>query len=298
MAVSHVKSNAIADWTGTVTIFNSQGLSVTTVATNLVRPADWNSAHNLFYTLTGNTNGVSTLSGTNIVFQGEGAVTLRGSNSSIGISISTADTTASFFFPYSARMMGTVAPISTGRPNQPLFVPLVMPNVQFQSAGVLFKMSNSTNSTGSITLSMFLAYYTRNGDTLSMLESTSTTRGITFSGSVNNSTMNATRLLPVAWTKTITAGNYWWGFLYRSTTAGAGGANASLIDIAVSGGTSGTYSGLFGVANNSTAQMFIGQGRYSTTSNALPGSVAFTEIIGSDTNFCRPFVFVLLSQSV
>ena len=60
MAVSHVKSNTVADWTGTVTVGNSTGGTQTIAATNLVRPGDWNSAHNQFYTLSGNTTNAST----------------------------------------------------------------------------------------------------------------------------------------------------------------------------------------------------------------------------------------------
>jgi hypothetical protein len=60
MAVQHVFSNAVAD--GTVT--------------SIVRPSDWNSYHNQQVTLAGNTAGQSTISGTNIVFQGGNNVTL------------------------------------------------------------------------------------------------------------------------------------------------------------------------------------------------------------------------------
>lgn len=45
-------------------------------ATSVVRPSDWNSGHNQFVTLSGNTAGQSTISGTNIVYQGGNNVTL------------------------------------------------------------------------------------------------------------------------------------------------------------------------------------------------------------------------------
>lgn len=86
MAIVHVFNNAAVDFTGTVTGFNSQGSTATLAATNLVRPSDWNSAHNQLYTLTGNTNNASTASGTNVVFSGGNNITLVGSGSVIGIS--------------------------------------------------------------------------------------------------------------------------------------------------------------------------------------------------------------------
>lgn len=83
MAVSHIKSDTIADFTGTITGFNSQGSTVTIAATDLVRPVDWNSAHNQFYTLSGNTTNASTASGTNVVFSAAGNLTIGGSTGTI-----------------------------------------------------------------------------------------------------------------------------------------------------------------------------------------------------------------------
>ena len=83
MAISHVKSNPVADFTGTVTVFNSAGQTTTTLASALVRPSDWNSAHNQFLTISGNTAGVSTMSGTNIVLQGGANVTLSANGASL-----------------------------------------------------------------------------------------------------------------------------------------------------------------------------------------------------------------------
>jgi hypothetical protein len=45
ITVSHAKSNTIADWSGTVTVANSTGGSTTAAASDLVRPVDWNSGH-------------------------------------------------------------------------------------------------------------------------------------------------------------------------------------------------------------------------------------------------------------
>ena len=80
MAVSHIKSNTIADFTGTVTVFNSAGATASANATDLVRPSDWNSGHNQYLTLSGNTANLSVLSGTNIVLQGGNNVTLSGAS--------------------------------------------------------------------------------------------------------------------------------------------------------------------------------------------------------------------------
>ena len=67
MAISHAYTNRIPDGTNT----------------NIVRPSDWNSAHNQYYTLSGNTLGVSTVSGTNVVLQGGGNVSLSGTGQTV-----------------------------------------------------------------------------------------------------------------------------------------------------------------------------------------------------------------------
>lgn len=53
VTVTHAKSNTIADFTGTVTVNNSSGGTNTALATDLVRPSDWNSAHQVTLNLTG-----------------------------------------------------------------------------------------------------------------------------------------------------------------------------------------------------------------------------------------------------
>lgn len=45
--VTHAKSNIIADWSGVVTVGNSTGGTNTVQGTDLVRPVDWNSAHQI-----------------------------------------------------------------------------------------------------------------------------------------------------------------------------------------------------------------------------------------------------------
>ena len=62
MALYHAYSQTVADGT----------------ATSLVRPSNWNSAHNQIVTLSGNTSGQSLVSGTNIIFQGGSNITLSG----------------------------------------------------------------------------------------------------------------------------------------------------------------------------------------------------------------------------
>lgn len=76
MPITHNKSNIIPDFTGVVTVFGSNGSTETVNATDLVRPVDWNSAHNIAYNLSGNTLGSSQVSGNDVVLYGGNNITL------------------------------------------------------------------------------------------------------------------------------------------------------------------------------------------------------------------------------
>lgn len=83
MSVLHAKSATLADFTGTVTAFDSAGNAVSVAATDLIRNTDWNSGHNQLYTLSGNTFSNSTASGSNVVFSAAGGASIGGSSDSL-----------------------------------------------------------------------------------------------------------------------------------------------------------------------------------------------------------------------
>lgn len=74
MAINHAFSNAVADGTNT----------------SIVRPSDWNSAHNFTQNLAGNTAGVASVSGTDIVWAGGNNVTLSANGQTISVIAGTA----------------------------------------------------------------------------------------------------------------------------------------------------------------------------------------------------------------
>jgi hypothetical protein len=53
ITVTHAKSNPLADWSGVATVNNSTGGTNTIQGSDLVRPVDWNSAHQITLALTG-----------------------------------------------------------------------------------------------------------------------------------------------------------------------------------------------------------------------------------------------------
>lgn len=165
--------------------------------------------------------------------------------------------------------------------------------VQFDRAALGISYSNATNSTGSVTISMYLGFYTKNVSTLSLLYSSSTAQGFTHSGNVRNSLMSGPRLMTMGWTSTITAGNYVVGIMSNTTSAGG---NATLSQIVVSQNTT-AYSGILGASSAASDQFKIGLGRFSVTSASLPNSIGITEITGTATSGFRQPIFMLLSRT-
>lgn len=93
MTILHPKTNIVADFTGTATVYNSQGSSTTIAATDLVRPSDWNSAHVINYSLGGNTAGSQSVSGLNVAFFGGNNITVSANTANSRIEFSGPNTT-------------------------------------------------------------------------------------------------------------------------------------------------------------------------------------------------------------
>lgn len=287
MSIVHAKSNTVADWTGTVTVGNSTGGTQTINATDLVRPGDWNSAHNQFYTLAGNTNNASTASGTNVVFQGIGAVTLVGSTDTIGISVDP-PVTRNYFNPQD----GYVQVVGQQGQGTMHMQPAYAPNVTFDRLVFPINVTNATNSTGTITVSLGFGLYTRNDSTFSLLSSTTGSFAVTFSGTSNNSTYSGLRYATIGFSGFIPEDQYYVGIWSRTTS---GGANATVSQFLASQVNS-NFAGYIGSAVNATMQYTRGLGHYSATfSTALPSAVPISHIQGTNSVVLRQPVFYMVN---
>jgi hypothetical protein len=161
--------------------------------------------------------------------------------------------------------------------------------------GVPIAYSNANNSTGSVTLSYWMGFYTQNGSTLSLSASTSFSTGFTFSGTVGSySLFSGMRLLTFPWALTVPEQEIYVAHLSRSTTAGA---NASISQMLVSNVNS-NYVGFFGQSHNTTQQWTQGQGVYSATTSGMPNSIAFSQIRGSDSNNFRAPAVMFINSTV
>jgi hypothetical protein len=172
------------------------------------------------------------------------------------------------------------------------FDPIRVPDVAFDRVVIPIINTNSSNSSGSHTLSFWVGIYSRNASTLSLVESASTTTALTHSGTAGSySLYSGQRIMTMGMTETLTAGDYWVAFVSRTTSGGANGTYSNLIGSNIAS----NFLGHFGSSHNTTYQLTLGQGVYTATTSGIPSSVAFSQIRGSDSRARRP-VFVMFAN--
>lgn len=155
-------------------------------------------------------------------------------------------------------------------------------------------VTNATNSTGTMTATMFYGLYTKNGASLSLAHSTSGSLAVTFSGTVNNSTYAGVRLMTIPWTTTFGDDRYYVAVASRTTT---GGANCTVSQMLVSQINS-NFSGLFGVNSNRSNQWPVGWGNFSSASTDFPNPIPISQIDGTASLAARPPSWFMINGTV
>lgn len=223
---------------------------------------------------------------------GLGNITISSAGNTINFSVAPhIDITKSGYNPYADIPM-----VAVQQGNGTLQLdPDWFPDVAFDRIAIPMAVSNATNSSGSHTVSYWVGLYTRNSNTLSLYSSASASTAMTMSGTAGSySFFSGMRLFTIGMSQTLTEGQYWVGFLSRTTS---GGANGSYSNIGVSNINS-NFVGLFGQSNNTTYQMTLGRGVYSATTNAMPNSIGFSQIRGSDSVGLRPAALMFVYSTI
>lgn len=305
VAVSHNKSLTQADFTGTITAFDSNASTLTIAATNIVRPSDWNSQHNFFLSLSGNTAGSSSAQGTNLVFAGgpfmtlsmvtaAGAATLSfsglpdtpyvsrytefgfdGNTTTIGL---TAITNALF------RVFAVLEPVSFTRIDIPIFAN---------------PSSSAATNTAGAQISSYLVLYTNNASTLSPIVGTTGQTTFTWaSNSANWSSLTGGKYLSFPIASSLVPGEYFFGWQVSTSTFSSGANTTSLnFNMSVSAQVAGlSASGIFtdfgATASISTNSFFAGM--FSNSFSATNQTIAMSNISVSGTSQAAANVPIIL----
>jgi hypothetical protein len=298
MGVIHVKSNTVADFTGTVTVGNSAGATTTIAATDLVRPSDWNSNHSLLYTLTGNTLGNSTVGGTNLILAASGGVSLSGNGASLIISGPAPTPNRSFIEIMQGERMTTNWNFSeTAMSNRIQFLPFWLDGVGLVPNTLRFMVTGIASSNRSLVGTFKAALYSAaNSTQLSLL--TSDSLALSWTDSSQSSVWNGFRALDFTGLSgaTLTNEGRWVVALLVSMS----GNNTTVANMGIYGGDnipvlSGYFSGNTTSATNATRHIVPFFGGYSATTNGMPSTVGLTQINGNNSASMRD-LYVVIKQ--
>ena len=213
---------------------------------------------------------------------------LNGSTVTASVNAGGGGVTYSYFNPQDAHLQ------VTGQQGQGTLhiQPAKFPNVQFDRWVIPIVNTNSSNSSGSHTLSFWVGIYSNNAGTLSLQASTSSTTAVTHSGTAGSySLYSGIRLFTVPHTTTINEGQYWIGMLSRTTS---GGANGSYSQILASQQNS-SFFGHFGSSVVSTMQYTRGLGVYTATTSGMPSAISFNQISGASNSLVlrQPIIYMV-----
>lgn len=139
-------------------------------------------------------------------------------------------------------------------------------------------VSSSSNSSHAGVISAYIGLYTRNVSTLSLASSGSQSYQWTNTSNNSMASISAFRRLSVPINVNYSGGDIWVGVMSLTSTTNANWFTAS--NLVVQPLANVQLQGLIGEASNNTKQYILGQGVFSATSNAMPSSMAFTQITG------------------
>lgn len=140
MPIQHFYTQTVADGT----------------ATSLVRPSDWNSAHNIVYNLSGNTLGSSQLVGSDVTLVGGNNITLSADTAADKLVVIGPSTGATLSFMEPNPLAGTS--LSSLGQNSLYFVPVKPANNVTMTAMNMLVSINNTTSNNSHAVSQTISY--------------------------------------------------------------------------------------------------------------------------------------------
>lgn len=169
------------------------------------------------------------------------------------------------------------------------------PNCTFDRVYMPINITNSSNSSGSHTLSFWLGIYTRTISTLSLLTSQSTSYALTHSGTAGSySLYSGMRYISMGISTSLGEGLYYIGIVSRTTSGGTNGSYSQFL----ASNLNSNFLGHFSSSHNTTYQFRPGIGVYSTTTSGIPSSIGISQLRGSDSMAQRPPIILFANSTI
>ncbi len=326
--VQHVFSNTVSNATGTITIWNVSGVQQTIAATNVVRPQDWNSTHNMSVTLTGNTafGNTSVVGGTNIIFRASGGLMFSGNSAGSSIGLGLAQVASGSLFPGgSAQGQGSYQTLSPTTSSLYLYPWYPVPDVTWVSVALPISLASSqstgaTSNSGGYTITFGL--YSVSSTALSSMTTVTagikysyTSNSITYSVSAGASSFTRTGIAnqslfngAISWyipmsTSVSGGGSYFIGYVMsaqgQTQTSGTGSAGfqMQLYGAALTGATWGRFDSSTVVAGSISNSDRFSPVVYNTGTLGFPASIPYGTT-NSALNYVSNFAFFQVVNSV
>lgn len=228
----------------------------------------------------------------NIVFSNSNGVTFGLNGSTVTASVAAAaGATREFYNPYGdlVRVAGQVGQATMNiNPND-------FPNITMDRIYMPINITNSSNSSGSHTLSFWLGIYTRNVSTLSLVTSQSTSYALTHSGTAGSySLYSGMRHISMGLSTSLPEGLYYVAVVSRTTSGGANGSYSQML----ASNLNSNFLGHFSSSHNTTYQFRPGLGVYSVTTSGIPNSIGISQIRGSDSLAQRPPIIIFANSTI
>lgn len=219
---------------------------------------------------------------------GQLSISTNGSTISIGVPN---EIPRSFYNPYGDLVM-VAGQVGQGTLN---INPNVMPAITFDRIYMPINNTNSSNSSGSHTLSFWVGIYTQSSNSISLLTSASQTYNLIHSGTAGSySLYSGMRHVSISLNTSLSSGRYYIGVLSRTTSGGTNGSYSQFL----ASNLNSNFLGHFGSSHNTTMQFQPGNGVYSATLSSIPSLIAFSQIRGSDSLALRPPVLIFANSTL
>jgi hypothetical protein len=209
MAISHIKTLTVADGADTT----------------VVRPSDWNSVHNEYYTAVGNINAAynSTASGTNILFAASGMFSIGATSNSLiffGPALGSQDR---FNWPVN-NFTSISAPVNGSASVFPISVPCPIVFSRMGFFGSISAGTAANNSSAFIDHSYSFYIYTRTDSTINALVTATSAFTTTYSSNATGSVNGVREMSLTCAQTTLSAGLYYIGINISTASTATGGA--------------------------------------------------------------------------
>jgi hypothetical protein len=221
-----------------------------------------------------------------------GAVSVATNGSTISIGAPIATTLSRF--EYAEGLFSSLNTVVNGSLSlNHLYIPFNVTGTAIKIAGSLSALTNTSATTASANISLWMGIYTLSGSTLSLASSGSANNGFQWSQSASstaNVSINGMRQMTAPVNINITPGEYWIGALMTSATTYTGASFTVFGNNQIATTASGAVLMPIGINSSATSAMrdaMLMQGIYSTTTAALPTSIANTQI----NNYSSSYVY-------